>query len=457
MSPDIKVDIGRARSAAVTAAHGVSPAELKAIGPRVDEGHDALKEDRARKRQGFYDLYKDKATLSEVKKSARAFVAEGYENFVVLGIGGSALGISTLVRALKPSYYNLLSADRRQGRPRVFVMDNVDPESFGAMLELCPPEKTLFNVISKSGGTAETVSQLLIVLERLEKSLGKAAVKRHLVVTTGPSSARGAKSPLQHVKTTYGLEGFSVPTNIGGRYSVFSPVGMFPAAVLGIDVDALAAGCRAMDRRTSKPSLQENPAYLRAAVHYILSEGKGKSIAVMMPYSDRLRDVADWHRQLWAESLGKQNSLNGNKALRCRAQTPVTALGVTDQHSQLQLYLEGPNDKVITILEQSAFERSLKIPDCPAGKGGVGYLRAKTMNRLIASERKATADVLRDAGRPVIRITLPQVNEHAMGQLLYMLEVETAMAGRLFNVNAFDQPAVESIKVLARKYMGGKV
>ena len=234
-------------------------------------------------------------------------------------------------------------------------------------------------------------------------------------------------------------------------------VGRCPAAVFGIDVDAVAAGCRAMDRRVSKASIEDNPAYLRAAVHYSLAERKGKSISVMMPYSDRLRDVADWYRQLWAESLAKNVPPDGSAPPSCAAQTPLKALGVTDQHSQLQLYLEGPNDKVITILEQSAFERSLKIPDFPAGKGGVGYLRAKTMNRLIASERKATADVLRDAGRPVIRITLPQVNEHAMGQLLYMLEVETAMAGRLFNVNAFDQPAVESIKVLARKYMGGKV
>ncbi len=455
MNPGIKIDIGRARSAAVTAQHGVTPAELKAIAPRVDKGHEALTKARARKRLGFYDLYKDKAALKAMKKSARSFVSEGYENFVVLGIGGSALGISTLVTALKPPYYNLLSTDQRKGRPRVFVMDNVDPETFGAMLELCPPEKTLFNVISKSGGTAETVSQLLIVLEHLEKSLGKEAMKRHLVITTGPPSPK-SPSPLQQVKTTYGLQSLKVPPNVGGRFSVFSPVGVFPAAVLGIDIDALAAGCRAMDRRTSKPSLNDNPAYLRAAVHCILSEKKSKSIAVMMPYSDRLRDVADWYRQLWAESLGKEDSLSGKKPLQSRAQTPVAALGVTDQHSQLQLYLEGPNDKVITILEQSAFDRSLKIPNFSARKGGVDYLRAKTMNRLIASERKATVDALRDADRPVINVAFPQVNEHTIGQLLYMLEVETAMAGQLFDVDAFDQPAVEAIKVFTRKYMGGK-
>ncbi len=454
MSPDIKVDIARARSSAVTTKHGVTPAELKAIAPRVLEGHKALREDRARKRQGFYDLYKDKAMLSAVKKSARGFATQGLENLVVLGIGGSALGISTLVTALKAPYYNLLAKDQRAGRPRVFVMDNVDPETFGAMLELCPPENTLFNVISKSGGTAETLSQLLIALESVEKAVGKSAVKDHIVVTTGPPSAKGSPSALQRIKSAYRLPGFSVPANVGGRYSVFSAVGMFPAAMLGIDVDTLAAGCRAMDRRVSKASIEDNPAYLRAAVHYILSEGKGKSIAVMMPYSDRLREVADWFCQLWAESLGKNVPLGGSSPPPCAAQTPVKALGVTDQHSQLQLYLEGPNDKVITILEQSAFGRSVKIPKAVPKAAGLGYLQGKTMNRLIASERKATTDALRDADRPVIRVRLPRVDEHTVGQLLYMLEVETAMAGRLFNVNAFDQPAVEAIKVFTRKYMG---
>ncbi len=456
MSPDIKVDIARARSSAVTAEHGVTPAELKALAPRVLEAHNALRADRARKRQGFYDLHKDKAMLAAVKKSARGFATQGYENLVVLGIGGSALGIRTLVTALRPPYYNLLSKDQRGGRPRLFVMDNIDPETFGAMLELCPPEKTLYNVISKSGGTAETLSQLLIVLESIEKAVGKSAVKRHVVVTTGAAKAKGRPSSLQHIKSAYGLSGFSVPTNVGGRYSVFSAVGMFPAAVLGIDVDALAGGCRAMDRRVSKASIEDNPAYLRAAIHYSLSERKGKSISVMMPYSDRLRDVPDWYRQLWAESLAKNAPLDGSAPLSCAAQTPIKALGVTDQHSQLQLFLEGPNDKVITILEQSAFGRSLKIPNTVRKTAGVAYLQGKTMNRLIASERKATADALRDADRPVIRVTLPRVDEHAIGQLLYMLEVETAMAGRLFNVNAFDQPAVEAIKVFTRRYMGEK-
>ena len=175
-----------------------------------------------------------------------------------------------------------------------------------------------------------------------------------------------------------------------------------------------------------------------------------------MPYADRLRDISDWYRQIWAESLGKKLGLEGRSAPPFAAQTPLKALGVTDQHSQLQLYLEGPNDKLITILETPTFERSLKIPDVLPNMTGIDYMRGKTMNRLIASERKATADALREANRPLLRIVLPRINAHTVAQLLYMLEVETAMAGRLFGVNAFDQPAVESIKVFTRKYMEGK-
>lgn len=456
MNLDIKIDFSRARSSAVTSQHGVSPAEFNAIETRILVAHTALVDDRRRGRQGFYDLYKDKEMLRAVKMTARKFATPDYENLVVLGIGGSALGVSTLFTSLKSPYHNLLTREERQGRPRVFVMDNIDPETFAAMLGNCPPEKTLFNVISKSGETAETVAQLLIVLERIEKALGQDAVKRHVIVTTGPPGKKGPKSPIQQIKRAYRLPGFEVPRNVGGRFSIFSPVGMFPAALMGIDVDELAAGCRAMDRRTSKRSMKDNPAYLRAAIHCIMSEEKNKSLAVMMPYADRLRDISDWHRQIWAESLGKKQGLDGRAAPPFAAQTPLKALGVTDQHSQLQLYLEGPNDKLITILETPSFERSLKIPDASPGVKGIGYLRAKTMNRLIASERKATADALRKANRPLLRIVLPRINAHTVAQLFYMLQVETAMAARLFGVNAFDQPAVESIKVLTREYMEGK-
>lgn len=452
MSADIRVDFSGAKASAVGEEHGISPSDLKALAKPLAAAHRVLREDRRTKRYGFYDLYKDTATLKQVKALATKFLDRGYENLVVLGIGGSALGMTALTTALRGSFYNLSSGLGRKGFPKVFVMDNVDPETFSDMLAHCDLEKTLFNVISKSGGTAETLSQMFVVLHELERVVGADLLKQHLVVTTGRSK-RGAKpSPLEEAAKAYKLSRLEVPANVGGRFSVFSSVGLFPAAMLGMDLDALAAGCRAMDKRCSSADLSSNPAYQMAAYHALACLQKDKPISVMLPYADSLRDVADWYRQIWAESLGKRRSLSG-ATNHYAGQTPVKALGVTDQHSQLQLYLEGPNDKLITVLETGTFRKKLTIPSNPAGKP-IAYLKGATLNSLLKAECSATIDALREAKRPVIRVKLPKVNEHTMGQLLYMFEVQTAMAGRLFEVDAFDQPAVERIKILTRKYLG---
>ncbi|MCK5862758.1 MAG: glucose-6-phosphate isomerase [Candidatus Hydrogenedentes bacterium] len=451
---DIKVDISRAKSSAVGAEHGVTPAELTVIEGRVLAAHKILRKERRDAIYGFYDLYKDKAAFKAVKEAADHFSAFNYDNFVVLGIGGSALGITALQTALHPAYHNLVSQHERKGLPRLFVMDNIDPETFSDMMRVCPPGKTLYNVISKSGGTAETISQLMLVVDMLEKKVGAKAVKDHLVVTTSPKGKNAPKSLLHPVVSAYKLRSFEIPLNVGGRFSIFSPVGMFPAAMLGMDIDAMVAGCAAMDKQCSKASLLENPAYLRAALHYLMDTKKGKCISVMMPYADGLRDVADWYRQLWAESLGKRKSLDGDDVYT--GQTPVKALGVTDQHSQVQLYTEGPNNKIFNILEVRRFGKTLRIPDVLTKVKELDYLRGKTMNKLMVAEVRGTLDALKNSKRPAIRIVLPQLNAYTLAQVLYMLEVETAMAGRLYNVNTFDQPGVEEGKQIARKLMGGR-
>lgn len=454
MSDDIRLDISRAKAVAVGKEHGITPEDLAEIEPRILAAHAILQEERAAKKYGFYDLYKDKAVWESIQSAAQSFLTHGYENLVVLGIGGSALGMIALNTALNPPYYNLLTRSGRKGFPRLFVMDNIDPMTFRAMLKLCPAKKTLFNAISKSGETAETMSQLMIVVEELEKKLGKDAVKDHLVVTTSPREPGAPKSLMHPVADAYGLTSFAIPLNVGGRFSVFSPVGLFPAAMLGMDLNAMAAGCEAMDARCSQPSLLDNPAYLRAAVQYIMDTKKGKKMAVMMPYADSLRDVADWYRQLWAESLGKELDWEGNVVHA--GQTPIKALGATDQHSQVQLYREGPNDKVFTMLEVGRFDKSLRIPEALEVVPELGYLRGKSMNKLMAAELHGTVDALKVSKRPVMQITLPRVNANTVAQLLYLFEVETAMAGRLYNVNTFNQPGVEEGKRIARKLMGGK-
>ncbi|HOV74380.1 MAG TPA: glucose-6-phosphate isomerase [Candidatus Hydrogenedentes bacterium] len=453
---EIRVDVTRCMADAVGAEHGITPAELKAIAPRVREAHTILRRERRDKVYGFYDLYKHDAVFRNVKKKAAQFLDKGAENVVVLGIGGSALGTTALLTALKPPYYNTLDRKDRSGYPRLFVMDNIDPTTFAAMMRLCPPEKTLFNVISKSGDTAETVTQLLIVIDALKRSVGAARIKNHLVVTTNPPNAPKA-SLLRPVADLYGLDVFEVPLNVGGRFSVFSPVGMFPAALLGMKLDAMRAGCEAMDKRCGAGDLKTNPAYLRAAIHYLADTKKGKCMSVMMPYADGLRDVADWYRQLWAESLGKRKSLDGKDVYA--GQTPIKSLGVTDQHSQVQLYREGPNNKIFTIIEAAAFDVTLRIPNLPDVLKAVpqfAYLSGHSMNSLMAAELLGTMDALKISRRPVIHVALPRINANTVAQLLYMLEVETAMAGRLYNVNTFDQPGVEEGKNIARALMAQK-
>lgn len=454
MEADIKIDISRAKSSAVGAAHGITPGDLAAIEPRVLAAHEVLQQERRDQKYGFYDLHKDAAMRAACRDAAAHFSGFGYENLVVLGIGGSALGITALTAALKPPFYNQLSRAGRKGCPRLFVMDNIDPVTFRAMLRLCPPKKTLFNVISKSGETAETMCQLMIVIDQIEKKLGKDAMKDHVVVTTSPEGPNAPKSLLHPVAKAYGLKTFAIPLNVGGRFSVFTPVGMFPAAMLGMDLEAMAAGCAAMDARCSTGSLMENPAYLRAAIHFLMDTTKGKNVSVMMPYSDALRYVSDWYCQLWAESLGKRLSLDDQEVFT--GQTPVKALGATDQHSQVQLYREGPNDKIFNILEVQRFDYGMKIPDTLNEIPELAYLRGTTMNKLMAAELRGTVDALKESQRPVLKITLPKVTAHAVAQVLYMLEVETAMAGRLYNINTFNQPGVEAGKVIARRIMGGQ-
>lgn len=456
MALALRVDISRAKSSAVGKEHGITTDELQELQPVVESAHKTLQYEREQGIYGFWNLHRDNAAVENVKQAANRFLSHGFDNLVVLGIGGSALGATALFNALAPPYHNLLSKRRRKGHPRLLVMDNIDPTTFKVMLKMCPPEKTLYNVVSKSGGTAETISQLMIVLEVIERKLGRDAVKEHVVVTTNPRSGdpKNPASLLHLVTDEYGLEEFVIPKNVGGRFSVFTPVGLFPAAMLGIDVDGLLDGCAAMDTLCTTSDLAENPAYTLAAVHYLADTRKGKPMCVMMPYSDALRSVADWFRQLWAESLGKRYSLDGQEVFA--GQTPINALGATDQHSQIQLYREGPNDKLITTVEVGSFGGALRVPEVLTSIGELDYLRGSTMNKLMAAELRGTIDALKISQRPVCRVLLPKVNESTVGQLLYMFEVQTAMAGRLYNVNTFDQPGVEEGKVIARNLMGAE-
>ncbi|MBI3247888.1 MAG: glucose-6-phosphate isomerase [Deltaproteobacteria bacterium] len=411
---------------------GIREEALAALQPRLQAADAALQHARQSGTLPFYDLpYQD---ISGVQTLAEA-VRQECDALVVLGIGGSALGTRALAQALLPPF--------TVRTPALHVADNIDPASFGALLDSLDLSRTVFNVISKSGETAETMAQFLIVRQLLQEKLGADAVRRHIVVTTDAKS--GYLRPLVNRE---GWRDLIIPAGVGGRFSVFTPVGLFPAAVAGIDIEELLAGAAGMDTRCRGTEIWRNPALLFAALQFI----SAKPIIVMMPYSDALAEVSEWFCQLWAESLGKEKDRQGNTVQT--GQTPVRALGTTDQHSQVQLYTEGPNDKVLVFLRVTDPGRELTIPEGYPEVEGLHYLSGAGLGSLLRHEQRATEIALAKTGRMSCTFTLPAVNAFTLGQLLYLLEVATAVAGELYDVNAFDQPGVEEGKRLTYGMMG---
>ena len=392
----------------------------------------------------WMNLGYNEETLWYVKEYA-SMVKDRFENVLVLGIGGSALGGIALTEALLKPYWNLLSEEQREGMPRIFFMDNIDPDSMTALLGLLNLSKTLVNVITKSGDTGETMSQFMIVKDRLEKELGD-NYRYNVVATTDKKTGI-----LRQISEQEGYKTFVVPDDVGGRFSVFSAVGLLPLALVGIDIDSIVNGIKDMDLALKNTDIRENIAAQNALIHYLLDTKKGKNISVMMPYSSRLRYVADWYAQLWAESLGKNKDKDGNDVHV--GPTPVKALGATDQHSQIQLYNEGPNNKIINFIRVEEFDNTLEIPNI-FEYTGIGYLGGKTINQLINAEADSTRVALSDYGRPTVTITLDKVDGYNLGQLLYMFEVQTAIAGELYNINTFNQPGVEQAKNYTYALMG---
>jgi len=428
--------------------HGLSWEQIDSYAQRIETIVGGINADADGGKLPYRKLPYDQDMLKQAQQAAEKYRA-GAENLVVLGIGGSALGNIALQTALNHPFYNLLPKQKRPG-PRLFVMDNVDPVQFSGLLELLDDQldRTIFNVISKSGQTAETASQFLVVRRRLEEKLGAKKARDQLVVTTDPQSGT-----LRKIADEEGYFSLRVPPGVGGRFSVLSHVGLFSAAMCGIDTDALLAGARDMDQRVGNPALRDNPAAMMAVIQYLFYQ-RGKRISVMMPYSYQLKDLSDWFRQLWAESLGKNKTLDGQAAEI--GPTPVKALGTTDQHSQVQLYREGPNDKLFTFLQVERFDAELPIPPQFEDVEALSYLGRGSFAKLLNSEKTATEYALVASNRPCLTVLFPRIRPETVGQFIYMFEMTTSIAGRLFNVNAYDQPAVELGKQATFALMGRK-
>lgn len=429
--------------------NGFSTLELEDLQAVLGKAHTSL---ATRREAGELDFSKlllsMKEQLPEIIEYADK-VASNFENFVVLGIGGSALGPMAVHQALNHYYYNELPPEQRGHRPRFYVLDNIDPVRFRELLQILDPQKTLFNVISKSGNTSETMAQYMIVRDILLRECGEQYAK-HIVVTTDKE-----KGNLLPIALKEGYQRFVIPAGIGGRFSELTPVGLLAAAICGIDVNQLLEGALEMDERIRETSgVLSNPAQLRSALA-LLSWQKGKNISVFMPYVDGLRTISDWYAQLWAESLGKRLDREG--CVVHIGQTPVKALGVTDQHSQIQLYVEGPDDKVITFVTVDKFKENLEIPtDIGEFPEDIQFLGGRTLAELLFAEQKATEYALTLAERQHQKIVLPSLDAFHVGQLLLLLEWETAYMGELLNINAFDQPGVEEGKIGTYALMGRK-
>jgi len=429
--------------------HGLTQEDVNSIQPKAEAAFAAVEKLRAGNDVTFFRLPYDTESVKCIKRAAKA-IAERCDNFVVLGIGGSALGTTAVHSALRHPFWNLLSKQERRGLPRLFVLDNVDPDWLAAFGEAVNLKRTVFNVITKSGSTSETMAQFVYYRDALVKALGPKHA-RNLVITTDPTQGLLRKM-LNAMPESERYESFEVPLGVGGRFSVLSAVGLLPLAAVGVNIDKLLAGARDMDAACKERDWKKNPALLCAALLYAAHTRKGKTLTVMMPYSQRLRDMADWFRQLWAESLGKKADLD--KKTVHAGLTPIKALGVTDQHSQVQLYAEGPFDKVIVFVRVEQFDKRLPIPGKNLPVEGLEYLGGHTFNELIDVEQRATQAALTKAGRPSMTITLPKVTPETVGELLHLLEMQTAYAGALYNINAFDQPGVEEGKQFTYGLMG---
>ena len=384
----------------------------------------------------WMNLGYNEETVWYVKEFA-SMVRNRFKNVLVLGIGGSCLGSLAITEALLKPYWNLLTEEQRDNFPRIFFLDNIDPDSIKGLLNALELKDTLVNVITKSGDTAETMSQFMIIRDLMQKELGD-DYRKHIVATTDKKMGI-----LRQLADQDGYKTFFVPDDIGGRFSVFSAVGLVPLALVGLDIDQIINGIKDMDLELKNTDIHQNIAAQSALIHYLMDTKKNKKLSVMMPYSSRLKYIPDWFVQLWAESLGKEYNNHGEKVNI--GLTPIKALGATDQHSQVQLYNEGPNDKLITFIRVENFDTVLEIPKI-FEYTGIGYLGGKTINDLINAEADSTMVSLIDYSRPTLTISIDKIDEYNIAQLLYMLEIQTAIIGELYNINTYDQPSVEQAK-----------
>lgn len=370
--------------------------------------------------------------LIEQAQVAREIVSTA-EQVVLLGTGGSSLGPQAIAQLVQTPFSGA------PGRPRLGFLDNLDPAGLAAAMNASDLPNMHFLVASKSGTTAETIAQLLVVIDALEDAgYRRDAIGRHFTVVTEPKD-----SLLRRIGQHFGARIIDHDPNLGGRYAVLSVIGMLPAMILGLDPSAFRRGAaRVLEQNINATNPSDAPAAVGAAISVAASDC-GLSQTVMLGYGDRLEKLAAWWRQLWAESLGKQG----------KGTTPITAIGPVDQHSQLQLYLDGPDDKLFTVIDLATKGKGTVIRPDLADDPSLAFLAGRRIGDVVAAQARATGDTLVQFNRPVRRLTIPRYDEEALGGLFMHFTLETLIAADLLGVDPFDQPAVENGKQLTRQYL----
>ena len=419
--------------------HGIGADALKSVLARAESALDWL---RARHADGGLPLLRLPETHSDletIRDTARQ-LADRATDIVILGTGGSSLGGQTLAQL---AGFAVPGVGALRAPPQLHFIDNLDPDSFQTLLARLPHATTRFITISKSGGTAETLMQTIAALSAIQSQGLQTRIPDIFLGITEPAKA-GKTNGLRELLGKYRVPMLDHDTGVGGRYSALTNVGLLPAAMLGLDVAAVREGASlALAPVLAKKPAAQVPAAIGAALSVALSESK--SISVLMAYCDRLQRFTHWYVQLWAESLGK-----GGKGT-----TPVAALGPVDQHSQLQLFIGGPRDKLFTVVTVDGAGHGPRIDGELARLAGEPGLAGKTIGDLVAAEGRATAETLAKNGCPVRTIHISKLDEESLGELMMHFMLETIIAAHLLGIDAFDQPAVEEGKVLAKKYLTG--
>jgi glucose-6-phosphate isomerase len=378
-------------------------------------------------------------------REALARLIHGARTLVFFGTGGSSLGGQTLAQL---GGWGIPGDDKHgsETRPRTRFYDNLDARTLELALSGFDLKTTRFVVISKSGGTPETLVQVTAAIDAVRQAGLAERIPELFLAVTEPE-AKGAKNGLRALCETFGIPTLDHDPNIGGRYAGLTNVGLLPALARGLDVEALRQGAASVVEAmlAAKEAADFAPA-IGAAVTIGLAKERGVRANVMLPYADRLARFAAWYVQLWGESLGKKGE----------GTTPVAALGPVDQHSQLQLYLDGAPQHMITVIREACAGRGPRVPNDLAALAGADYLAGRAAGDLVAAQQRAIPEALVAHGRPVRVIDLEQLDEAALGALMMHFMVETILAAHLLGVDPFDQPAVESGKMLTRRYLAGQ-